>query len=265
MNLNWLIDGPNLAFVLPLVLALVYLGLYIASGVTFGDPDVSGDFDGHPDIDADADVHADAHLDADADADGGDVDMDHDVQHAHTIIHDNGNHDGGGANPNATFNVLSWFGVGRVPISLWLSGAMLGWGACGIGAASIVHQRGIDGTLGVLIPFAVGIMGGLVTTRLLAVIVTRLVPMQETYAKRRHALLGSVGEAIFPIDASFGMVGIRDEHGDFFQVGCRADDAVSGATIAKGTRVKLVGYNRDTKLFHVVPANEAATSRSAVA
>ena len=254
MNLNWLIDGPNLAFVLPLVLALIYLGLYIASGITFGDPDVSADMDAdadaHGGVDADTDAHVDAHAHVDTDAN-----VDHDVAHPHGMIHEPGHHGAHGERPagSATFNMLSWFGVGRVPISLWLSGAMLGWGAFGIAAASVTHERAFDVRTALLLSIAVALVGALATTRMLALIVTRVVPIHETYAKRRHGRLGSVGEAIFPIDAAFGMVGIRDERGEFFQVGCRAEAGVG--TIAKGTRVKLVGYNRDTTLYHVVPVD----------
>ncbi len=246
MTAQWLIEGPNLVFVLPLVLALVYLGLYVASGVTFGDPDLSADVDG--DVNAHTDLDGHGQVDVD-------VDADHDIHHPHGVTHDLGYRDADGeasSNANVAFNVLSWFGVGRVPVSLWLSGAMLGWGAFGIGAAALMKERATEPSLAITLALAIATIGGLATTRMLTIIVTRIVPIHETYARRKHELLGSVGEAIYPIDASFGMAGIRDERGELFQVGCRVEDGVG--PIAKGTRVKLIGYNRDTKLYHVVTA-----------
>jgi hypothetical protein len=158
--------------------------------------------------------------------------------------------------PASDFSLLSWFGLGRVPVSLWLSGAMLGWGAFGVGTAAIFHKQQAVAWHEMALTFAVATVGMLLATRLLTVVVTKVIPLQETYARRRHDLLGSVGQAIFPIDTSFGMVGVRNDRGELFQVGCRAEEGVGA--IAKGARVKLVGYNRETGLYHVVPAGEPA-------
>jgi hypothetical protein len=220
-----------------LLLALVYLGLYIASGVTFGDPDT----DGHGDVDHDANGH---HPDA-THAGGHDV-----IQY----------HASEPTDAPVTFSLLSWFGVGRVPISLWLSGAMLGWGAFGLGASSFANTAGFDGPATVAIDFGAAAIGALFVMRALTLLVTCIVPIHESYARRRHELLGSEGEAIYAIDESFGMVGVRDSRGELFQLGCRVDD---GRPIAKGSRVKLVGYNRDTNLFHVVPTGDASNTNSA--
>ncbi|HEV7301424.1 MAG TPA: hypothetical protein VGN72_18825 [Tepidisphaeraceae bacterium] len=235
MNFNNLIDGWNLAFALPLLLALVYLGLYIASGVTFGDPDTDGD----------ADHDADHHHPDPAHAGGHDVIQYHASQPTDAPV---------------TFSLLSWFGVGRVPISLWLSGAMLGWGALGLGASAFANKEGFNGPTTAAIDFGAAALGALIVMRALTLLVTRIAPIHESYARRRHELLGSEGEAIYAIDESFGMVGVRDSRGEFFQLGCRVDD---GQPIAKGSRVKLVGYNRDTNLFHVVPVETPADTVSA--
>jgi hypothetical protein len=240
-NLGWLIDGANLAFVLPLVLALVYLGLYVASGITFGDPDIGGDLD--------HDLHVGGHIETDI---HGHEMPGHHIEHPHQGDH----------RPAGDFSLLSWFGLGRVPVSLWLSGAMLGWGAFGVGTAAIFHKHQTVAWHEMVLTFAVAAIGMLLSTRLLTVVVTKIIPLQETYARRRHDLLGSVGQAIFPIDTSFGMVGVRNDRGELFQVGCRAEEGVGA--IAKGARVKLVGYNRETRLYHVVPAVEPADAGSAM-
>ena len=68
MNAEWLLNWWNLIFLLPFGLALLYLGLYTISGVTFGDGDVDHDFDVDHDVDADADADHDISADHDADA-----------------------------------------------------------------------------------------------------------------------------------------------------------------------------------------------------
>jgi hypothetical protein len=240
MNLNWLIDGTNMAFALPLGLALVYLGLYVASGVTFGD--AGGDVDADADADSDTDADHDVHVDADHPAHGA----------VHDVVHyDPSKPEGLAA---TSFSLFSYFGVGRIPVSMWLSGLLLGWGGFGLAAMPVVKSyTALEPSVATAILFIVAAMGALVTTRGLTVLLTRVIPLNETYARRRHELLGSEGEAIYPIDGAFGMAGIRDERGGLFQVGCRAE---TGEPIAKGTRVKLVAYNRDTNLYHVVPAGQ---------
>src|SRR5258705_6804665 len=93
MTLQWLLAWYNLIFVVPFVLALLYVGIYAVSGLTFGDADVDAsgadvDADAHVELhghveapahlesDADFDADADAHIDADADAH---IDADADV------------------------------------------------------------------------------------------------------------------------------------------------------------------------------------------
>src|SRR3954462_12372975 len=104
MKIEWLFEWYNLIFVVPFVLALLYVGIYAVSGLTFGDTDVDAsgadvdadahvELEGHveapahiesdahfdADTDADMDADADAHIDADADLDA-DVDADAHVE-----------------------------------------------------------------------------------------------------------------------------------------------------------------------------------------
>ena len=47
MTHEWLLGWWNLVFLAPFLLALIYLGVYAASGLTFGDADADvGDADG---------------------------------------------------------------------------------------------------------------------------------------------------------------------------------------------------------------------------
>jgi hypothetical protein len=81
--------------------------------------------------------------------------------------------------------------------------------------------------------------------------IVRLIPLNESFARRRHELLGSVGDAIFEISESSGVVSVRDEHGDLFHVSARVEPRASAATIAKNSKVRLVAYDAPRKLFFV--------------
>ena len=83
-------------------------------------------------------------------------------------------------------------------------------------------------------------------------------PLSETYARRRHELLGSVGEALYRIDHDFGMVFLRGERGEVFQVPCRTKE---GSPIEKGAAVRLVGYNGRQQVFYVTPCGSKEIRR----
>jgi membrane protein implicated in regulation of membrane protease activity len=246
MSVQWLLNWWNLIFLMPLGLALLYLGLYMASGLTFGDADLDHDFDADADADADHDLDMDHGVDADHDLDGdadGDIhdagpDSDHDSdtdtdtdQDADTPVH---------------AVVLSWMGVGRVPASLVLMILLLTWGATGFMTNAAMQQRG---SLAPLVSIPLAALVSIVGTHILAGFVGRCVPSVETSAHRRHALLGSVGQAILPIDQKFGMVSVRDSGGDLYQVPCRT--AADADPIPKGASVQLVSYNAKNSLFYV--------------
>ena len=227
MNAEWLLNWWNLIFLLPFGLALLYLGLYTVSGVTFGDGDVDHDFDVDHDVDADADADHD-------------VSADHDAEAGHDA-------DGqGGGHPSGALAALSWLGVGRVPVSILLMVLLLTWGVAGFIANAAMERHGASAAF-VSLPLAA--LVSLLMTRLVSSGIARYLPLYETTARRRHELLGSVGEAIFPIDRKFGMASVRDDTGDLYQVACRVEP--DAEPIPKGAKVQLVAYNAKSQLFYV--------------
>jgi membrane protein implicated in regulation of membrane protease activity len=229
MNAEWLINWWNLIFLLPFALALFYLALYTVSGITFGDSD----------LDAQADLDTDADLDADGDLDH-DLDADHDLDHDADADSDHG------ANESPALAVLSWLGVGKVPLSIMLLVLLLTWGAVGFVANAALATRGATAAW-VSIPLAA--TSSLFITRTVVMLIARYLPLYETTARRRHALLGSTGEAIFAINDKFGMAAVRDDTGELFQVGCRVEH---DEAIPKGSTIKLVSYNAKQGLFGVI-------------
>jgi len=235
MTLLWLLSWWNLIFVAPFGLALLYLGMYVGSGITFGD--VDHDID----VDHDFDADHDAELSADADHDG-DVEADHDLEH------ESAGEMPGGSPISAA---LQWLGVGRVPLSILLMVLLLAWGWTGVITNFLLgsHMSAARHVIFVSVPVAT--VASLFVTRALAGAIARWLPLCDTTARRRHELLGCIGPATFAVDERFGMAAVRDTTGDLYQVPCRV--SAGQAAIPKGSPVKLVAYSGKQGIFTVTP------------
>ena len=255
MTLDWILGWQNLIYLVPFGLALLYLLLYAASGLTFGDADAdaSGGYDADADADVDADVDADADVDVDADADhdaGADGDHDHDHDHDHDV---------GDASPLKA--ALTWLGVGRVPLSILLMVLFLAWGATGFVVNQIARPTFAEDWQVAIASLPAALLTALLTTRLVVRAIDRWIPLDETTARRRHDLLGLAGTAIYAVDERFGMLSVRDDRGELHQVPCRL--AAGHPPVPKHGRAVLVSYNAKDNLYGVIP--EAAVGTAAAA
>lgn len=264
MTTQWLLGWWNLIFVLPFLLALAYLGLYTVSGITFGDADADADFDADADVDADLGHDVNPGVDLDADHD---VQVDHDVEAGSELAHHGHGHvdaqltDDPDVHPPVSRDVpfivalLGWLGLGKVPLSVLLMFLFMTWGVIGF-ITNNAFAPSVDAAWKVAaFSLPVAAAGSILSTRILVRLMVRFVPLNETTARRRHALLGLTGEALYPIDQRFGVAVLRDERGELFQVPCRVAD--NGATLAKGSNVKLVAYNAKQKMFIVIAADSS--------
>jgi membrane protein implicated in regulation of membrane protease activity len=253
MTTDWIFGWWNLVFIAPFAVALIYLGVYAGSGLTFGDADTDSDAD----VDHDADIDADADVDADADADVDaehDIDADHDVDADHDADTDtdaDGDSETAGGQSSSILAALSWLGVGRVPLSIILMVLLLSWGAIGFAVNVICQPQVSQAWRAALFSLPLALIGSVAVTSGVSGLVVRYVPLHESSARRRHELLGCVGEAVFAIDESSGVVAVRDEDGNLFQVSGRV--AQDAAPIPKGSRVKLVSYRAAGNVFTAQP------------
>ena len=258
MTLEWITSWWNLVFIVPFLLALLYLGLYTASGITFGEPDADADFDADADADVDADADGEMGVDADHDADlGAEGDFDADADADVDADHD---HDADHAGGSALGQALTWLGVGRVPVSLLVMVLLMVWGAAGfIFNYLAILWPGLPqnaAMAGISLP-AAGLLS-ILATRGVSRLIVRFMPLDAAHVIRRHELLGLVGEAILPIDKQVGLAALRDSDGDLHQIPCRRHG--DGPAIDKGAKVKLVAYNGKQKLYYVVPQIQAGTN-----
>ncbi|MDB5295919.1 MAG: hypothetical protein JWO31_1902 [Phycisphaerales bacterium] len=252
MTLDWALGWQNLLYIVPFAVALLYMLVYAASGITFGDAnadagaghDLGGDAHAHagaPHTEWDADPSADA---SDGDAGHGDAEADpHDADPGEA-----GNHDVGGSPLRAA---LSWLGVGRVPFSILLMVLMLSWGAAGFLVNQLARPNfPIDWhVLAASVPVAG--LTALLATRTVVRTIDRWIPLDETTARRRHDLLGLAGTAMYNVDERFGMLSVRDDRGELYQVPCRL--APGHAPVPKNGRAVLVAFNAKDNLYQVVP------------
>ena len=289
MTNEWIFGWWNVVFLAPFAVAMVYLFVYALTGVTFGDADHDTDVGGHDveadaevehdvDVDADAEVEADVDADVDADAEAEldadaevDADVDHDFDADGEVEHDvhadaagHGGGDGGGAGgaegaggaQSSVFAAMTWLGIGRVPLSIVLLVLLLSWGVIGFCSNQVLRTRVADPARIGFLSMAVALVGSALVTRGATRVVARVLPDGETYAVRRHELLGAVGRAVSPIDAHFGLVAVHDEHGHLFQVPARTRG--DGIEIPKGAGVRLVAYTAKSRTFHVIEHDAAA-------
>ena len=249
MDGNPLADWFNLIFVVPFGLALAYLAVYTVSGVTFGDDlDVGGDAD----LDADAGAGAGAEV-----GDGHDVDLANGVD-----LYDPDADDAGTARvaggTSALWAMLSWLGVGRVPASVALMVALLTWGGIGFAANQIarpaVRRAGFGDAAVAVASVPLAFAGSVLCTRVVSRVVGKYLPTNETYASTRRDLLGRRGEAVLGVGADFGLAVVRDVHGTRHQVPCRLADRFAGdPPLRAGSKIILVGYDSDAKLYRAAP------------
>jgi hypothetical protein len=271
MSIHDLLAWWNLVYVVPFLLAILYLGVHSALGLSFADHDVDGDAvsDAVPshDVEADADHEAVAEHDLDGDADAdhdveGDADADHDADHdaaeeagsphAHPPAHSGEGESSGEARDShsgSVFRPLAFLGVGLAPISILATLLSLSWGMAGLVANQILAAVWPASGLLLLGSVPVAAIGSCLFTRTSARLLARWMPSSESYAVPLARLAGRSGVALFDVNDRFGMALVRDSRGDRFQVPCRTYQG--RPSVRKGAKVLLVEYAPQTHGFFV--------------
>jgi membrane protein implicated in regulation of membrane protease activity len=249
VRIEQLLAWWNLIYLLPLGLASIYLLCMAFTGVGLSDTDADADADADVDADTDADVHVDADADAEADADA-DADVSHDVDAVdHTA-------------PDTTYDMLGFLGVGKLPISLLVLILLITWGMIGFIANAATWTLIASETLVPLVSIPAAALGSVLATSGIAALVSRWMPLNENYVHRKAELVGRLAEAVLPIDENFGMVALKDERGDRFQLPCRV--APGQPAIAKGQQVVLFRYNRAESMYYAAVLDEAEAANEAL-
>ncbi|MCP4247102.1 MAG: YqiJ family protein [bacterium] len=271
-----LLTGANIPFLASFLLAalmtlLSVLGLGHTDAEADVDADVDHDVDLDVDHDVDLDVDHDIDLDVDHDIDVGldhdvdldvdhdiDVDVDHDVDLDHDVDvdHDADVHLDHTAEAAATSGVslddiLYFFGIGRVPLSILLMSFGYAFGVVGWLLNTVL--AGADGDVGPLFSASLGgaMVAGLLSMRLVSSTIGRVLPTQNVSGFSRRQLVGLRGTVGLPVDEQGGRVTVTDAEGTFHQLRCRS--VPGGKPLPKGTKVIIVKYLAEDDLFYVAP------------
>jgi hypothetical protein len=213
----------NLPFLVMLGLCGVFFLLQVV-GLLGGDAAGDADHDVDADVDAEADADHDVDADHDADAEGGLMPAWHDV--------------------------LSFFGVGRVPFMVvWVTLFLFG-GFTGLFVNRVLFVRSGGDYRGwwFLVACLAALLVGLVGVRLFSRLAARLVDVGGKGAVTKQELTGKIGVVASAIlDARHGEIRVHDERGtELLLHGClRAGDP----PLAHGAKVVLVSYDADKQLF----------------
>jgi hypothetical protein len=145
--------------------------------------------------------------------------------------------------------LIKGLGGGEVPLSIVVMLLFFSWGSLGFVTNQILRPVMPRPWMVGLCSLPLAAVGSVFFTRSIARGVARWLPTNQTYARRKSDLVGSLGEAMFFIDRASGTASVRDRQGDLFQVPCRTFD--DGPPIEKGKQVLLVDYNPEQNIFYV--------------
>jgi hypothetical protein len=85
--------------------------------------------------------------------------------------------------------------------------------------------------------------------RILASVMTRIMPATETYAVSLDQLVGKWGETITTIDETFGQAHVHDDAGVLHTVQCVVKSGQK--TIPRGSQVILLFFDKTRSVFFV--------------
>jgi membrane protein implicated in regulation of membrane protease activity len=259
-----LIQWWNLVYVLAFFFALLYAVLNAIGLATSQAADIDADADAHLDFDHDVgdmgvdhDVDVDAHVDLDHDIDvDAHVDVDHDMDvDAHADIdhdadlHVDADHDihaeVAHAEPSFLEEALSFFGIGRVPLSFILMTFLSTFAFVGWAVNTVLKPVLRTELLFFPISCSAAVFCGLALTKLMAGTLGRWLKPVDTAAVRRSSLVGRIARAKLPITEQFGRAMLEDQYGSRHTVVCTVPEGAE--PIAKGRTVLLVRFVPDVR------------------
>ncbi|MBM4034089.1 MAG: DUF1449 family protein [Planctomycetes bacterium] len=215
----------NLVYVLAFFFALLYAVLNAVGLASGGGADVG--------LDHDVDAHVDAHVEHDVH-----VEAEHHVPDFHV---DHGVHaEPPSQAPSLLEEALSFFGIGKVPLSVILMTFLITFAVVGWAVNKLLMPVLLTPVAFFPISCGAAVVLGLGGTKLLAGTLGRYLRPIETAALQRGDLIGRIATTSLPVDAKFGTALVRDEYGTLHKVTCRVPE---GATsIPREQTVLLVRF-----------------------
>lgn len=238
MSLTTLLEWQNLFFALPMLLALIFLGLSMFSSL--GDSDVDAD------VDADVDIDVDVDLDVDIDLDG---DVPHNAPHDFSYDIDS---DG---EVSFLSNMLSILGIGKAPLSIVGFCWLMIFGFTGLFFNSI--WEGVFGSIGimVLISAILALTISVTLTSLLAGLIGRFMPQTESYSEKPSDYVNREACVRFTVTTTSGTITLYDKYKNLHSLSAVLHSSWS-KEIKSNTKVIIMSYNKQDNIYCVIPADQ---------
>lgn len=149
--------------------------------------------------------------------------------------------------------VLSFIGVGSLPLTLLIFSAGLVWGLVGFIANLMLQSKIAAPALAFVLAVAIASTITLISTHILGRIFVWIIPPERDGARKEISLLGEIGTSQSTITEASGTVLLKSNN-DTFRVKCRIHQGET--EIPTGMRVQLIAYEPEENLFygHIVPA-----------
>lgn len=147
--------------------------------------------------------------------------------------------------------VLSFLGVGKVPITMILVPLVMTWGIVGCGCNHIItHTVKPPHWPFMLGSIIIAATAGVVTAKLFAGAIAIILPTAERSATSKKELIGKTARVTSgQVTTSFGRARLRDDHGNSITVYCKIP---YGRRVAqKGDEIILLDYDEEDGKFEV--------------
>ena len=147
----------------------------------------------------------------------------------------------------------TFFGMGKVPITMVAGSLCLGWGMFGVYGTEF--WQGLTHTPFVFVPLGAvsAAIGGALTGRFMAILGAKMLPQTESFAVTSVELFGCRGNVVYPVDTEHGRVHVYDGYGTMHDKEARTR---TGA-IPRGHAVLVLDFDYDTDRLIVEEAPNA--------
>jgi hypothetical protein len=160
--------------------------------------------------------------------------------------------EGSAATASDHASMLALLGIGKVPLSVFLTTLLFAFGGAGL-CVNALLTRWLEASLARgLVSLVVAATIAILAARSVAKLVARYVPSVESYATEKADVLGTIGIAETSIGQTFGVALVTDSTGSLMQLKCRTQSG----PIEKGHQVLVVDYD-PTSDFYLVDSWES--------
>lgn len=233
---HFVLEWQNLFFALPMVLALILLGLSLLGSSADNDASVDhdvGDVDHDVDL-GEADVHSHTH------------------DFAHDVDHDSPN--------NILSTMLTALGIGKVPLSILGFCWLMIFGFVGLFLNSI--WNGVFGSINILVivSAAVAFFTSISLTSFLARGIAKIMPQTESHGENLSSFVNREAEVRYRVTSKSGVISLYDKFHNLQTLSAIRDDSCE-EDIPSGQKVFILSYSTQDRVFKVIPVNQIINNK----